>query len=482
MKALVAAVLAAAVLAAALVLPAYAVPAAPASVAAPASAASQATAADDGVTPIDGGPKGRSAAPVKVGRYLDTTEKPNDGEFHFNVYKIRRKVSNSTIQIGITLRPKKFVAEQSLQGLLGYPDPKDKDELIICRRLEWEAESRPQAMPLATQTFFSNNAHKECGSRRDLLFGFAAGKDSLVPEGTPYEFSVAELPPVTNASKLAYPAAPDWAELPLDSEPTVSSSGGATMPEAVVLDTSATVQVDLPLGRPTWFAVPLKARDHLQAVAETNAGAEAGFGAAIELRIAGPLGGLINQDEASTAPPPYSPATNLTKNRARVSAIGWRVSPRNITENSDDFGGKRIQTGAAMAGYYYVVLYVQKLPSAKVESIPVTLYSKSFRVTPPYGDSPAPVYRGKAPAFPAPVGGRPAAYDPSDEPTDEPTAEPSDDSVGDDESDEESDSSGAATEESDRNEVLWGLGGIGLGLLGVGLISGIVLLLQRRRA
>lgn len=467
--------LAGSALAVAMVLPAYAAPAAPA----PVSSASGPVAAE-GVTPIDGGPKGRNAAAVKVGRYLDKTEKPNDGEFHFNVYKVKRTVPNSTIQIGITLRPEKFVGGQRLQGLLGYPDPKNKDDLIICRRLKWDEESRPQAMPLATQTFFSNNAYKECGSRKELLFGFTAGEESRVPEGTPYEFSVAELPPVTNLSKLPYPSAPDWAELPLDSDPTVSSSGGATMPQAVVLGTSSTTHVDLPLGRPVWFAVPLKERDHLQAVAETSVGEEAGFGAAVELRIAGPLGGLINTDEASTAPPPYTSSTNLTKNRTRVSAISWRVSPRNMSENSDYYGSGKIVTSASKAGYYYLVLYVQKLPSATVDSIPVTLYSKSFRVV-LYGDSPAPVYKGKAPTFPAPVGGKPKAYDPSDEPTDEPTESPTDD-AGDDESDEETEEAGGeAASESDRNEVLWGLGGIGLGLLGVGLISGIVLLVQRRR-
>ncbi|WP_154402686.1 hypothetical protein [Nocardioides speluncae] len=457
-------------LAAAMALPAYAAPAAPA----PASG----SVAADGLTRVNGGPKGSQAAVVKVGRYLDKTEKPNDGEFHFNVYKVKRTVSNSTIQIGITLRPEKYVPGQRLQGLLGYSDPKNNKDLIICRRLKWDVESRPQAMPLATQTFFSNNAYKECGSRKELLFGFTAGSESRVPEGTPYEFSVAELPPVTNLSKLPYPSAPDWADLPLDSDPTVSSSGGASMSEAVVLGTTSTTHVDLPLGRPTWFAVPLKERDHLQAVAETSAGEEAGFGAAVELRIAGPLGGLINTDDASTAPPPYTPSTNLTKNRTRVSAISWRVSPRNLSENSDYYGSSKIVTSAGIAGYYYLVLYVQKLPAAKVDSIPVTLYSKSFQVV-PYGDSPAPIYRGKAPAFPAPVGGKPKAYDPSDEPTDEPTESPTDDEV--DEADEETGSGSAAAEESDRNEVLWGLGGIGLGVFGVGLISGIVLLAQRRR-
>lgn len=472
-------ILAGSALAVAMVLPAYAAPAAPAP--APVSVSGP-VAADDGLTPINGGPKGSSAAAVKVGRYLDKTEKPNDGEFHFNVYKVKRTVSNSTIQIGITLRPEKYVAGQRLQGLLGYPDPKNKKDLIICRRLKWDAESRPQVMPLATQTFFSNNAYKECGSRKELLFGFTAGEESRVPEGTPYEFSVAELPPVTNLSKLAYPSAPDWADLPLDSDPTVSSSGGASMPEAVVLDTSSTTHVDLPLGRPVWFAVPLKERDHLQAVAETTVGEEAGFGAAIELRIAGPLGGLINTDDASTTPPPYTSSTNLTKNRTRVSAISWRVSPRNLSENSSYYSSSKIVTSAGVPGYYYMVLYAQKLPNAEVDSIPVTLYSKSFRVV-PYGDSPAPVYKGKAPTFPAPVGGKPKAYDPSDEPTDEPTESPTDDDAGDDETDDESEETGGeATSESDRNEVLWGLGGIGLGLLGVGLISGIVLLLQRRRA
>jgi hypothetical protein len=473
-------ILAGSALAVAIVLPAYAAPVSSATAPAPVLSASTSVAVDDGLTPINGGPKGRSAAAVKVGRYLDKTEKPNDGEFHFNVYKVKRTVANSTIQIGITLRPEKYVAGQRLQGLLGYPDPKNNKDLIICRRLKWDANSRPQVMPLATQTFFSNNAYKECGSRKELLFGFTAGEESRVPEGTPYEFSVAELPPVTNLSKLPYPSAPDWEDLPLDTDPTVSSSGGASMPEAVVLGASSTTHVDLPLGRPVWFAVPLKERDHLQAVAETTVGEEAGFGAALELRIAGPLGGLVNTDEASTAPPPYTSSTNLTKNRTRVSAISWRVSPRNMSENSDYYSSSKVVTSAGMPGYYYMVLYAQKLPNAEVDSIPVTLYSKSFRVV-LYGDSPAPVYKGKAPAFPAPVGGKPKAYDPSDEPTDEPTESPTDD-AGDDESDEETgDASGEATSESDRNEVLWGLGGIGLGLLGVGLISAIVLLLQRRR-
>ena len=81
---------------------------------------------------------------------------------------------------------------------------------------------------------------------------------------------------------------------------------------------------------------------------------------------------------------------------------------------------------------------------------------------------------------PTPTATSEPTEEPTPDPTEEPTAEPTED-PGNDEPDE-TESSGAAAEESDRNEVLWGLGGIGLGVLGVGLISGIVLLLQRRRA
>ena len=97
------------------------------------------------------------------------------------------------------------------------------------------------------------------------------------------------------------------------------------MSEAVPLPDGETAAVDLPLGKISWFYVPVELGERLQVLVETADGGSIA-GAGFEARILSPVGGLIDEVDPTTIMP-ATRSTNLAAGPGMVSAVTYEVDP-----------------------------------------------------------------------------------------------------------------------------------------------------------
>ena len=142
-----------------------------------------------------------------------------------------------------------------------------------------------------------------------------------MPTGTPYEIDVWEQPPISNVSDLSASLGTDWVHADAD-DPQVQAEPGVSMSEAVPLPDGETAAVDLPLGKISWFYVPVELGERLQVLVETADGGSIA-GAGFEARILSPLGGLIDEVDPTTIMP-ATRSTNLAAGPGMVSTVTLR--------------------------------------------------------------------------------------------------------------------------------------------------------------
>ncbi len=185
-------------------------------------------------------------------------------------------------------------------------------------------------MPLSTVAGWSWR-RKECKSA-DVLYLVVENatqsrftdKKQKVPTGTPYEIDVWEQPPISNISDLSASLGNDWVHADAD-DPQVQAEPGVSMSEAVPLPDGETAAVDLPLGKISWFYVPVELGERLQVLVETADGGSIA-GAGFEARILSPVGGLIDEADPTTIMP-ATRSTNLAAGPGMVAAVTYEVDP-----------------------------------------------------------------------------------------------------------------------------------------------------------
>ena len=196
-----------------------------------------------------------------------------------------------------------------------------------------------------------------------------------MPTGTPYEIDVWEQPPISNVSDLSASLGNDWVHADAD-DPQVQAEPGVSMSEAVPLPDGETAAVDLPLGKISWFYVPVELGERLQVLVETADGGSIA-GAGLEARILSPLGGLIDEADPTTIMP-ATRSTNLAAGPGMVSTVTYEVDPHH--RFYDDAEHSRYAHNIALAGSagnYLVAVYAQKLSGSSVSSLPVTIKAQT---------------------------------------------------------------------------------------------------------
>jgi len=371
----------------------------------------------DDLTPITGGAHASVSPTVKAGRYIDTAPEWKDGEEDINGvrgYAYHRTMKGSTIAFGGTVLGDDVSAKDRLNLWLYVQDPKDSKKFIVCGVARRSSDDKPKSIPLATFGGWSSS-RDVCVDAETVYVVLLNSSDGewgatvhqLLATGTPYELDVWEQPAVTNADKLNRPYDYDDWVLADASDPTVQAEPGVSMSTATPLPDGETAAVDLPLGKISWFYVPVDLGQRLQVLAETADGASVA-GAAMEVRLVSPVGGTIDEGEPYTPPAPRN--ATLAAGPGMVSATSNGVDPDNRADSEDSSYNQHTALGAA-PGNYYVAVYVQKLSGSTVDSLPITLLAQANDHERYDGDDwVKATYASAIPEFPAPTGAEPTKY------------------------------------------------------------------------
>lgn len=376
---------------------------APALPAAAADGGSPEVAIPEGLTPVDGGDKAENAARVTAGRYVDRTEDTSSE----NVYELRRTIHGSSVMFGVTvLDPEHTRRGERLRAalLLRRPD----GSVVTCGRTVFDKEQSAQLMPVSSHAGFSNPKPECVAADRLYLLVFSNDEDGL-PAGVPYELDVWEAAPATNLEDLpttGYGSAEVYAPGP----PRLSVEPGTSMLDAPVLEPDESVHVDLPLGRVSWFAVPLDFNEELDAVATITDEDQVNGGAGVEIRLLSPVGGIVSVGALDTDR--HQPTGTLGSTPTTIEARSWLVNPRSrVDHKADDYFDSE-GTLTAEPGLYYVAVYVGNLTGEEDATLPMTLGPGVKGPTGLYERGDEPRYAGETTPLPAPTGAEPVAWDP----------------------------------------------------------------------
>ncbi|MBB6627974.1 hypothetical protein H5V45_11665 [Nocardioides sp. KIGAM211] len=348
-----------------------------------------------GLTEVDGGESADEATPVTAGRLLDHTTS-SDSQ---NVYSFQRTIPGSTVMFGLTLlTTDPVVAKGRLRASVAYKE--DDGTAVFCGRTVFDSDGRASAMPLQSRAGYTTQK-AECATHEDLFLLVYNNKEAGVSEGVPYELDVWEVPPVTNLAKLpvtGYGSAQTFSP----GEPTLEAEPGAWMAEATTLPTDETTQVDLPVGRISWFAVDVPFNQQLDAFASITDEDGAAPGAAVEMRILSPVGGIVGVPPVEADR--FRPTATLGTGPASVETSSWLVSPRSRAdyEPGDEFDSEG--TLAAQPGTYYLAVYVGNTSGAEDATVSMELTPALLKGTGVFAEGADPQYAADVPAFPAPQG------------------------------------------------------------------------------
>jgi hypothetical protein len=444
--------LAAAVLLAGVLAPALPATAAPPVATAVAADDSPGVVVPEGLTEIEGGDKAERATTVTSGRYVDRTE-PTSSQ---DIFSFERTMDRSVVMFGVTvLDPEHTKRGERLRAvlLLRHPD----GSVVRCGATVFDKEQRARLMPVASHAGFSN-PKEECANADQLyLLVFSNQKDGL-PAEVPYELDVWEAAPATNIDDLpvtGYGSAETYVPGP----PRLSVEPGTSMTDAPVLAADDSVHVDLPLGRVSWFAVPLGFNEELDALATITDEQGTDAGAGVELRLLSPVGGIVSVGELDTDR--HQPTGTLGSTPVTVEAQSWLVSPRSRVDHkaNDFFDSEGTLTGEP--GLYYIAVYAGNVTGDEDATLPMTLGPGVKGPTGLYERGDEPEYAGSTTELPAPTGAEPVAYDPDRAASADEGGEPA-----------------AARKSGDTNvAVVAGLGGTAALLV----VAGVVLLVRTRR-
>lgn len=366
----------------------------------------------DGLTPVVGGPRGAESPEITTGRYLDTAP-PRDT---LKGYAIRRTMPRSTVTFGVTQLGEHVNPSKRLVARLYAPKP-DGSGNWACGEARFDPDDRAITMPLSTTAGWSWQ-RPECQDAEVLYLVVenasqvpeAADKVQLVPEGTPYEIDVWEQPAVTNVDQLDSSLSTEWVYADAD-DPQVRAEPGVSMSEAVPLPDGETAAVDLPLGRVSWFWLPVQLGDRLQLLVEAADGGSVA-GAGFEARILSPVGGLLDEvDPTFDVPAPRS--ANLAAGPGMLSTITYEVDPGNRYDDAEMSRYSHNTALAGAAGNYLVAVYAQRLSGSTVTSLPVSIKVQTNAHESFEGDDyTLPEYAGDLPALAPPSGPEPVPYEP----------------------------------------------------------------------
>ncbi|MFC4785918.1 hypothetical protein ACT8ZV_15680 [Nocardioides sp. MAHUQ-72] len=440
-------------LGAAVLLAAGLVPALPAAAAPASMADGSGVVVPEGLTPVDGGDTAETAATVTSGRYVDKTAAVEQE----NIYKFRRTMDGSAVMFGVTvLDPEHTRRRERLRAVLLVRNP--DGSLVVCGRAIYDKEQRARLMPLSSHAGFSN-PKQECADADEFFLLVFSNEGSELPADVPYELDVWEGAPATNLEELP-PTGYGSAEVYAPGPPELSVEPGTSMTDAPVLAPDDSVHVDLPLGRVSWFAVPLGFNEELDAVATVTDEAGSNGGAGVEIRLVSPVGGVVSVGELDTDR--HQPTATLGSAPVTVETHGWLVSPRSRTDYkaTDYFSSEAPLT--AEPGLYYIAVYAGNVTGDEDATLPMTLGPGVKGPTGLYERGKKPVYAGTTTPLPEPTGAEPVAYDPSEPATAGKSGEPT---------------AADRQDEGTNVAVVAGLAG-GAALL---VVAGVVLLVLNRR-
>jgi hypothetical protein len=363
------------------------------------------------LTPISGGNTGSTAPTIETGRYIDTAP---DMET-LKAYKFQRTIPGSTLTYGVTLLGDDINSKNRL--VVRLVADQDGPVNVSCGLGRLDPDDHGTTMPLSTVAGWSWS-RKECESA-DVLYLVVQNatqsrftkRKQKVPTGTPYEVDIWEQPPISNVSDLKASLSTAWIYADAD-DPQVQAEPGVSMSEAVPLPDGETAAVDLPLGKISWFYVPVELGERLQVLVETADGGSIA-GAGLEVRILSPVGGLIDEVDPTTILPAKR-STNLAAGPGLVSTITFEVDPGlRFWEGAEHSRYSHNMALTSSAGNYLVAVYAQKLSGTSVSSLPVTIKAQTDPHETYAGDKyTLPKYIGDFPPYPAPSGPQPEPYDP----------------------------------------------------------------------
>lgn len=348
-----------------------------------------------GLSEVDGGDKADDATVVSAGRMLDHTSS-SDSQ---NIYALRRTIPGSTVMFGVTLLSgDREVTKGKLRATLAYK--LDDGSVVQCGRTVYDRDGRTTSMPLGTHAGYSTQ-RADCATHTDLFLVVYNNPRSGLDEGVPYELDLWEVPPLTNAEKLPVTGFGS-AEAFSPGEATVEAAPGAWMAEATTLPPDETVRVDLPVGRTSWFAVDVPFNHLLDAFASVTDPDGTQPGAAVELRIVSPVGGIIGVPTVEDDR--YRPTATLGDGPAVVESRSWLVSPRSRLdyEPGDEFNSEG--TLAAQPGTYYIAVYVGNVSGTADATVPMTLTPALLKGTGAFEKGQDPKFTADVADFPAPQG------------------------------------------------------------------------------